>query len=97
MDSEEEKKEERERVREIVPERLINRVRGKKDLYELLSTYGKQIFVYWPCLFIAQYQMPSYKQATVKFMRSVLKGEKRVSARQNKPEYSYFRWMKWSM
>ena len=38
---EEEKKEPRKELCEILPEELINRIRGKKDLYELLSSYGK--------------------------------------------------------
>ena len=29
------------KLKEVIPERLINKIIGKKDLFELLSTYGK--------------------------------------------------------
>ena len=35
------KEKDKSKLKEIIPERLMNKNRGKRDLFELLSSYGK--------------------------------------------------------
>ena len=60
----------------VAPEELLSRVRSKVDLYNALTIDSKSIL---PITYLGQLLLPSYSHWSLEFLRSLIKGEKKVS------------------
>ena len=60
----------------IAPEELLCRVRSKVDLYNALTIDSKSIL---PITYLGQLLLPSYSHWSPEFLRSLIKGKKKVN------------------
>ena len=55
-------------------EELESKIRSKKDLYYILRQWCKFV-----CIFLGQYYIPDESQWSIRFLKDVLSGKKKVT------------------